>query len=94
MSPYRIYKTLVLHGPCTAREVAAAWAVVPVEDVRDTSAERILSALEVMQRHDMVTQDIETAVWMTLPLPEDGNDRRNLLRRVDREWKKVRRGPA
>lgn len=100
VSPYRIYKTLMLHGSLTAREVAAAWAVIDESEVRPESEARIALALNVMARHGMVTRDEEEyedmppadegTVWTTLPLPPDGIERRNLLRRVDYEWKRVR----
>jgi hypothetical protein len=89
-----------LHGPLTAREIAAAWAVIDESEVRPESEARIAQALNVMEHHGMVIRDEneyvdmpadEGTVWTTLPLPDDDVDRRNLLRRVDYEWKRVRR---
>lgn len=101
MSPYRIYKTLKLRdadGPMTARQIAAAWAVIPEEKVRPEAEARIGLMLTVMAKRGMVRHVPATwsddDAWEVIPLPENDLARKNLLRRVDRDWKRARDAQA
>lgn len=96
LDAFKAYKTLQLHGPLTARGIAANWAVVTEPEVTDRALERVTVMLDLLDERGLVepvrggvTVDDDT-IWRALVLPDDKVERNALVRDVNDEWKRVR----
>ena len=81
MDPARVWKTLNLRGPLTARGVAAAQAVVAPSQVRPGAWSHVADLIEFLDDQGLVAPvddldagdeyDVETQEWVACPLPAD-----------------------
>lgn len=97
MNPSRVWKTLNMHGPMTAREVAAQWAAVPPSRVTDWSIQRVNIALDILDEYGFVSPKAaeddtvdELTRWTTRPLPANTTERRAILKTMEKQWRELR----